>query len=67
MADKKELYVTFKVIGTCTVKVNAENVNEALKLADEEFMNVNLGEEMELQDSYPVYIEDNNWNRVWED
>ena len=67
MADKKDFYVTFKVIETCTVKVKAEDVNEALRLADDEFMNVNLGEEAELQDSYPTYVEDENWNRVWED
>ena len=58
-------YVTFKIDGRYTVKVDASNMEEAKEVAETIFETENLNE-MEMIESKPVTVEDEN-DIVWEE
>lgn len=62
---KKTYYVTFKIDGRYTVKVDASNMEEAKEVAETIFETGNLNE-MEMIESKPVTVEDEN-DIVWEE
>lgn len=59
-------YVTYKVTGNRTFVILAKNKEEALSKAADEFFEADFGA-LEVEDGEPIYVEDAQGNRVWEE
>ena len=64
--EEKSFYVTYKIKGNKTFEVKAKDENEALTKAEDLFADADLGD-MEIDDAEPIYTEDAQGNRVWEE
>ena len=64
--EEESFYVTYKIKGNKTFEVKAKDENEALTKAEDLFANADLGD-MEIDDAEPIYTEDAQGNRVWEE
>ena len=62
--DYKDYYVALRITGAYLVKVPGDSIEDALKRADNEFIGADFGE-LEDVEYVPMYIEDENGNRVW--
>lgn len=60
-----KFYVTYRIEGTYTACVEAENHDEALKLAERRICDVDFGEAEDVA-ADPIYTEDQAGNRCWE-
>ena len=63
---KKTYYVTIYVDGRWCVPVEAENIEEAKKEAELDFMADDLGDNLEVVDYRPIIVEDED-DIVWEE
>lgn len=61
----KTWWVTISVDGRWQTAVDAESVDEAIKEAELDFMDANLGESLEVVGYKPVTVEDED-DIVWE-
>lgn len=64
--EEKTFYVTYKIKADKTFEVKAKDENDALSKAEDLFANADLGD-IELEDGEPIYVEDAQGNRVWEE
>ena len=64
---KQTYWVTRKVNARVIIKVEAENVEEALEKSEEEMMNFEFNDLDEIVDDYPIIVEDDKGNFVWKD
>ena len=62
---KQTYYVTFKIDGRFTAKVEAESVESAIEEATAEYQDADFGT-LECIDAEAVYAEDQNGNFVFE-
>lgn len=58
-------WVSFKIEGRYVAAVEANNVNEAIEKAKDEYIDANFGELQDI-DGEPIIIQDENDNFVWE-
>jgi hypothetical protein len=58
-------YVTYKIDARYIAEVEAENIEEAKKKAESQFMDADFGEAEDI-DGEAIIIEDNNGDYVWE-
>jgi len=58
-------WVKFKIEGRYVTDVNADNVEDAIQKAYDEYINANFGL-LEDIEGEPVAVEDENDNFVWE-
>lgn len=61
----EDYYVTFKLDARYIVKVRAQNKEEALKKAEDEYISADFGEATDI-DGEPIIVEDEKGNFVWE-
>lgn len=64
--EEKTFYVTYKIKADKTFEVKAKDENDALSKAEDLFADADLGD-IELEDGEPIYVEDAQGNRVWEE
>ena len=64
--EEKTFYVTYKIKADKTFEVKAKDENDALSKAEDLFADANLGD-IELEEGEPIYVEDAQGNRVWEE
>ena len=66
--EEKEFYVTYKIEGRFVVGPNekSKDVQEAIAKANDIVFNTDFGE-LEIVDTEPIYVEDAQGNRVWEE
>ena len=64
-AKKTAFYVTHKIEARYIAAVEADNVEDALKKAQDELSNADFGEAEDI-DGEAVNVEDADGNRVWE-
>ena len=64
--EEKSFYVIYKIKGNRTFEVKAKDENEALSKAANEFFEADFGV-LEVDDGEPIYVEDAQGNRVWEE
>lgn len=64
--EEKTFYVTYKIKADKTFEVKAKDENDALSKAENLFADADLGD-IELEDGEPIYVEDAQGNRVWEE
>lgn len=58
-------YVTYKVEARYIAKVEADNLEEAMKKAESEYMDADFGVAEDI-DGEAIIVEDENENYVWE-
>lgn len=58
-------YVTFALDARYIAEVEADNLEDAMKKADEEYMNADFGAAQDI-DGKKVTVEDEDGNYVWE-
>lgn len=58
-------YVTYKVDARYVAEVEAENIEEAKKKAEQEYIDADFGEAEDI-DGEAIIVEDENGNYVWE-
>ena len=63
--EEKEFYVTFRVEGRFVAYVKAKTEEEARDKAEEVYCSVDFGVLHDI-DGYPIIIEDEKGNFVWE-
>ena len=64
--EEKTFYVTYKIKANKIFEVKAKDENDALSKAEDLFADADLGD-IELEDGEPIYVEDAQGNRVWEE
>lgn len=60
----KEFYVRFRVTATYSTKVEADTVEEALRMANDHFANADFCEAENVRGK-PIIVEEANGNQVW--
>lgn len=58
-------YVTFALDARYIAEIEADNLEDAMKKADEEYMNADFGTAQDI-DGKKVTVEDEDGNYVWE-
>ena len=58
-------YVTYKLEARYIAEVEADNLEEAMKKADEEYLSADFGVATDI-DGEKIIIEDENGNYLWE-
>lgn len=58
-------YVTYKIDARYIAEVEAENIEDAKKKAEDKFMDADFGKAEDI-DGEQIIIEDNNGDYVWE-
>lgn len=58
-------YVTYKIDARYIAEVEAENLEEAMKKAESEYINADFGQAEDI-DGEMIIVEDDNGNFVWE-
>ena len=61
----EDYYVTFKLDARYIAHVRAKNKEEALKKAEDKYINADFGEATDI-DGEPIIVEDEKGNFVWE-
>ena len=58
-------YVTYKIEARYVAEVEAENLEEAMKEAESEYLDANFGVAADI-DGEQIIVEDENGNFIWE-
>lgn len=62
---KNKYYVTLKVDARYTAEVEAESIDEAKKFAENKWSDANLND-LEINDSKPIIVENSDGDIIWE-
>lgn len=60
-----KFYITYKIEARYIAKVEADNLEEAMKKAESEYLDADFGEAEDI-DGEQVIVEDEKGNFVWE-
>lgn len=58
-------YVTYKFEARYVAEVEADNLKEAMKKAEEEYLDADFGSAEDI-DGEPIIVEDETGNYIWE-